>query len=100
MKDLCLHGVGTSKKQVEPILEEEENRVWELGLLGNLNGNGNGMNVWSVFCITQWGGALEPCSDQIKLFEPPGSPAYLLYTEDASKNNPGGLKHRKIAPNK
>ena len=60
----------------------------------------NGMNVWSVFCITQWGGALEPCSDQIKLFEPPGSPAYLLYTEDASKNNPGGLKHRKIAPNK
>ena len=33
--------------------------------------------------------------DQIKLFEPPGSPAYLLYTEDASKNNPGGWK---IAP--
>ena len=26
--------------------------------------------------------------DQIKLFEPPGSPAYLLYTEDTSKNNP------------
>ena len=30
------------------------------------------------------------CPDQIKLFEPPGSPAYLLYTEDALKNNPGG----------
>ena len=37
--------------------------------------------------------------DQIKLFELPSSPAYLLYTEeDASKNNSGGLKQGKIAP--
>ena len=37
MKDLGSHGVGSSKRQAEPILEEEENRLCELGLLGNLN---------------------------------------------------------------
>ena len=67
MKDLRSHGVGSSKKQAEPISEEEENRLWELGLLGDLNAQTllhgyNGMDVWSVFCITQWGGASEPSS--------------------------------------
>ena len=37
MKDLRSHGVGSSKKQDEPISEEEENRVWELGVLGDPN---------------------------------------------------------------
>ena len=37
MKDLGSHGVGSSKRQAEPISEEEENRLCELGLLGNLN---------------------------------------------------------------
>ena len=40
----------------------------------------------------QWVEHRNLCPDQIKLFEPPGSPSYLLYTEDASKNNPGGLE--------
>ena len=31
---------------------------------------------------------------QLKLFEPPGERAYLQYTEDVSKTNQGGLKHR------
>ena len=33
---------------------------------------------------------------QIKLFEPPLGLAYLEYHENTSKNNPGGLRHRKI----
>ena len=37
-----------------------------------------------------------PC--QIQLFKPIGEWAYLQYTEDISKNHPGGLKGRKISP--
>jgi hypothetical protein len=37
-----------------------------------------------------------PC--QIQLIEKPGERPYLLYTEDRSKNNPGGLKGRKYKP--
>ena len=35
-----------------------------------------------------------PC--QIKIVERPGQRSYLEYTEDISKNRPGGLKGRKI----
>ena len=38
----------------------------------------------------------EPC--QIQLMETDGDRPYLEYTEDISKNHPGGLKGRKIAP--
>ncbi len=30
------------------------------------------------------------------IFEPPGEKAYLVYMEAGSKNNSGGLKHRKV----
>ena len=90
MKDLHLHGVGSSKKQAEP-REDEENCLWELGLLGDLNAQTLlDTMVWMcdlyfALCSGVEDRNLHP--DQIKLFEPPGSPAYLLYTEDASKNN-------------
>ena len=32
----------------------------------------------------------------VQLVEKPGCVPYLLYTESVSKNNPGGLKHRKV----
>ena len=37
-----------------------------------------------------------PC--KIQLIEKKGQIPYLLYTEDTSKNNPGGLKGRKCSP--
>ena len=101
MKDLCSHGVGSSKKQAEPISEEEENRLWELGLLGDLNAQTLlDTMVWMCDLYFALRSGVEHRNlrpDQIKLFEPPSSPAYLLYTEDASKNNPGGLKHRNVS---
>ncbi len=39
---------------------------------------------------------LHPC--QIQLVENDGERSYLKYTEDTSKNRPGGLKGRKIKP--
>ena len=35
--------------------------------------------------------------DQIRLVEPPGASAFLVYTENVSNNNPGELKHRKLS---
>ena len=74
-------------------MEEEENGLWELGLLGNLNAQALlDTMVWMCglyFALHSWVEHQNLRADQIKLFEPPGSPAYLLYTEDASKNNPG-----------
>ena len=37
------------------------------------------------------------CPSQLRLFEPAGHIAYLVYTEDVSKTNQGGLLHRKRA---
>ena len=34
----------------------------------------------------------------VELVEKEGSITYLIYTETVSKNNPGGLKHRKVEP--
>ena len=36
---------------------------------------------------------------QIELVEVPGNTPFLRYYEDVSKNNPGGLKHKKVQPN-
>ena len=36
--------------------------------------------------------------DQLELFGPDDGPAYLLYTENASKNNTGSLAQRKVQP--
>ena len=37
---------------------------------------------------------------QLLLVEPRGGVPYIEYTENVSKNHPGGLKHRKIEPKK
>ena len=37
---------------------------------------------------------------QLQLVEPAGGVPYIEYTENVSKNHPGGLKHREIEPKK
>jgi hypothetical protein len=39
-----------------------------------------------------------PCFSSVELVEKKGSIPYMIYTETVSKNNPGGLKHRKVEP--
>ena len=85
MKDLCSHGVRSSKKQAEPISEEEENRLWELGLLGDLDAQTLlDTIVWMCGLYFALHSGVEHRNlrpDQIKQFEAPGSPAYLLHNQ-------------------
>ena len=104
MKRLNQKGVGSKKRQAEPISTTEEEQLWECGVLGDhcpqslLN---------SVFYLNGLSFALRSGdkhrqlrlkNSQIQVVESHGERAFLRYTEDASKNNEGGLKSRKIQP--
>ena len=97
-------GTGIKKKQAEPLTEEQEEILWEKGLLRDatpqtlldtivfINGlyfallNGSKHHALRVF------------PPQIEVVEREGERPYLQYTEDTSKNRPGGLNGRKVKP--
>ena len=95
----CLNATGNhlNKKQAQPITKEQKNRLWELGLLGDHN-----VQVLLKTIVYQVGyffalrsgnehRCLRHSTSQIQLHEPPGDHAYLVYREDISKTNQGGL---------
>ena len=85
------------------LTEGEENILWEKGLLGDSTPQSlldtvvfyNG--IYFALRSGQEHRQLrrEPC--QIKVMEHPGERPYLKYTEDTSKNHPGGLRGRNPA---
>ena len=99
MKRLQVLGVGSKKRQTEPLTEEEEEVLWQKGLLGDhtpqallntmvfMNGLYSALrssgNEHRNLCFS-------PC--QIEVHDNEGEQPYLLHTEDLSKNHPGGLK--------
>ena len=102
MKRLKRAGVGNSKKQAEPLSEEEEEELlWTKGVLGDHSAQAllNTVFFFNGVCFALRSGGehreLRFKNSQIQLVEKPGKKAYLVYTEDASKNNQGGLKARK-----
>ena len=102
MKRLRSLGLGVKKKQAEPITTEEENKLWEQGILGNsspqvlLDTMVFLCGMYFALRSGQEHRSLQ-CS-QIELFEPQNSPPYLVYNENYSKNNTGGIAQRKIKP--
>ena len=102
MKRLQGEGVGSTKKQAEVLTEAEENMLWEKGLLGD--DSAQALLDTIVFCTGlyfalrsgQEHRQLRRDPSQIEVVEHAGERAYLKYTEDTSKNHPGGLKGRKI----
>lgn len=104
MKRLQSSGLGSIHRQAEPISEEEENILWEKGLLGDKNPQtllDTMVFMNGLYFALRSGNEhrqLRHNPSQIQLFEKPGERAYLRYTEDISKNHPGGLKARKIKP--
>ena len=104
MKRLQAKGKGSGKKQAEPLTTEEEEMLWNRKILGDHNPQAL---LHTVFYMIGLYFALRsgdehrqlrhhPC--QIQLVEKPGERSYLKYTEDISKNRPGGLKGRKYQP--
>ena len=104
MKRIQGLGVGSKKKQAEIITEEEEELLWEKGLLGDSTPESllNTVIFYNGLYFALRSGKehrqlrYSPC--QIQVIEQPGQRAYLQYTEDVSKNHPGGLRGRKITP--
>ena len=57
MKRLRSLGLGVKKKQAEPITSEEEDLLWERGLLGESNPRvllDTMLFLWNPVCSTQW----------------------------------------------
>ena len=104
MKRLQAMGIGNKKKQAEILTVEHEEILWSKGLLGDHTPQSlldtivycNGL-----FFALRSGREHQqlrssPC--QIEVVERSGKRPYLKYTEDISKNHPGGLKGRHAKP--
>ena len=101
MKRLQGERYGSTKRQAEVLTEEEENSLWEKKLLGDHTPQTLLDNIVfynGLFFALRSGQEhrqlrRDPC--QIQVVEHPGERLYLKYTEDISKNHPGGLKGKK-----
>ena len=104
MKRLQKKGLGSKKRQAEPLSIEEEEQLWAKGLLGSTNPQAlvdTMLFMNGLYFALRSGDEhrqlrFDPC--QIQLVERTGQRSHLQYTEDISKNRPGGLKGRKMKP--
>ena len=101
MKRLKASGIGSQKRQAEPLSLEEEELLWEKGVLGDHSPQAllNTVFFFNGIHFALRSGdehrRLRHGDSQIQVVEKPGERSYLLYVEDVSKNNQGGLKGRK-----
>jgi hypothetical protein len=101
MKKTQSLGIGSKKRQAEPLTVEEEELLWQTGQLGDRSPQAlvdTMLFMNGVYFALRSGDEhrnLRHNPSQIELVEKPGERAYLQYTEDISKNHPGGLKGRK-----
>ena len=104
MKRLQSLGLGSKKKQAETLKELEEETLWKKGLLGDSTPQvllDTMVFMNGLYFALRSGNehrALRFSPSQIEVVEREGERPYLLYTEDISKNHPGGLKGRRIKP--
>ncbi len=90
MKRLQSFGLGTKKWQAEPLAEADEHLLWSSGILGD--------HSLQALRSGQEHRKLRSNPLQIELVAHAGERAYLQNREDISKNNPGGLRGRKLKP--
>lgn len=104
MKRIQSKGIGSKRRQAEPLTADEEELLWQTGQLGDHSPQAllNSMVFMNGIYFALRSGmehrALRFDPPQIQLIKKPGHKAYLQYTEDVSKNNPGGLKGRNGKP--
>ena len=104
MKHLQSSGLGTKKWQAEVISVDEEEKLWSTGQIGDSNPQqllDTMVYYCGLFFALRSGKEhrqLRRSPVQIELLERPGELPLLRYTEDVSKNHPGGLKARNLTP--
>lgn len=106
MKQLRCNGIGVQTKQAEPLSIEEEDQLWRNGHLGDHSPQvllDTMLYLCGIYFAMRSGE--EHRSLQITQFEIVESsgidkPGHLIYYENFSKNNSGGLAHRKVTPKK
>ena len=101
MKRLQRCGLGSRRKKAKPISPEEEEVLWQKGVLGSCNPQSLDTMLYMCglyFALRNIGEHRQVRfhQSQIQLVERPGERSYLQYTEDVSKNRQGGLKNRKL----
>ncbi len=104
MKRLRTKGLGACTKKAECINTDEENVLWTKCILGDhspsalLNTVFYMSGLYFALCSGKEHRQLRHSPCQIVVIEKVGQTSYLQYSEDISKNNPGGLKGRKCTP--
>lgn len=102
MKELTSQGHRVRRRQAEVITEDEEETLWETGVLGDDTPQKLEDTILYLFGIHF---ALRAGTEhrqlrfensQLSVQTDSDGCRYLLYTEDVSKTRQGGLKHRKL----
>ena len=100
MKLLRRAGIGVEKKQAEPFTMDEEELLWEQGLLGEDSPDAlrNCMIfMCGIYFALRGGSELRNLKfKQVKVCKSTNGDKYLEYHKLGSKNNSGGLCQRKI----
>lgn len=97
-------GIGIRRKQAQVIDIDEEKLMWEKNVLGSDSPSKlvNTLVYLIGLNFALRGGQehrnLRWKNSQLQLMNAKDGKCFLRYTEDVSKNNQGGLKHRKIKP--
>ena len=101
MKSLQGLGLGSNIKRAEPISRNEEEILWEKGILGNSSPQvllDTMVYKCGVFFALRNGQELRDLQfSQFKLTEKE-SHKFIVYTENVSNNRPGGIKQQKVEP--
>ena len=108
MKELSATGYGpATREQSEPITIEEENMLWEKGILGDSNPE---QLLNTILYLNGLQFALRGGQEHrnLRMYDKPQITGpftdkstgrrYMVYREDVSKANSGGLKHKKAEP--
>ena len=104
LKQLNRTGKYVEKKKAAVITVNMEKKLWESGLLGDHTPQ---VLVDTVLYLIGLNLTLRSGEEhrrlwyfpsQISVVNPVGTAPYIMYCEDTSKTNQGGLKSRKVAP--
>jgi hypothetical protein len=104
MQAVTQKGVGLVKRQASVITQEQENTLWEKGILGTSNPKTLFHTLfWTVGVNFGLRGGDEHrnlTQDNFRVVTDTDGLEYLEYCESISKTYKGGLKHRRIEPHR